>query len=222
MPVIIPRRSAGKAVVRIVRLRGRTIAAPKPCTVRAAISSGARGASRATPGGGGPYQPARRPSGMLVSAIELLRENPNPTKDEIRHHLSSNVCRRTGYGNIISAVQHTARALSEQLPCRNNGQTLPAGQAGTVTPGGSFFDRPSLVRRRRRRGSAGVPLAGIRVGHAHDALARCEPKARIVELATTEGLRSNTSGKAVKGLRSQHWRCHRSGVRSLGLVPCHC
>lgn len=51
---------------------------------------------------------------MLVSAIELLRENPNPTEDEIRHHLSGNVCRCTGYANIVLAVQHTARTLSEQ------------------------------------------------------------------------------------------------------------
>jgi len=48
MPTIIPRRSAGKAVVRIVRLRGRTIAPPKPCTVRAAISPEAFGASAQT------------------------------------------------------------------------------------------------------------------------------------------------------------------------------
>jgi hypothetical protein len=45
MPTIIPRRPAGNAVVRIVRLRGRTIAPPRPCTVRAAISSEAFGAS---------------------------------------------------------------------------------------------------------------------------------------------------------------------------------
>ena len=45
MPMIIPRRSAGNAVVRIVRLSGRMIAPPKPCTVRATISSEALGAS---------------------------------------------------------------------------------------------------------------------------------------------------------------------------------
>jgi len=51
-------------------------------------------------------------SGMLVSAVELLRENPDPTADEIRHHLSGNVCRCTGYGNIVAAVQYAARLLS--------------------------------------------------------------------------------------------------------------
>ena len=51
-------------------------------------------------------------SGMLVSVIELLRENPDPTADEIRHHLSGNVCRCTGYGSIVKAVQCAARLLS--------------------------------------------------------------------------------------------------------------
>jgi hypothetical protein len=48
MPTIIPRRSAGKAVVKIVRLRGRMIAPPRPCTVRAAISAEAFGAGAQT------------------------------------------------------------------------------------------------------------------------------------------------------------------------------
>ena len=44
MPTIVPRRSAGNAVVKIVRLSGSTIAPPSPCTVRAAINSVALGA----------------------------------------------------------------------------------------------------------------------------------------------------------------------------------
>ena len=47
MPTIIPRRSGGNAVVRIVRLSGRTAAAPSPCTVRATISSAVFGGERA-------------------------------------------------------------------------------------------------------------------------------------------------------------------------------
>ncbi len=45
MPTIIPRRPAGNAAVKMVRLSGRTIAPPRPCTVRAAISWPAPGAS---------------------------------------------------------------------------------------------------------------------------------------------------------------------------------
>ncbi len=49
MPTIVPRRSAGNAVVKIVRLSGSTTAPPSPCTVRAAISSEALGARAQAP-----------------------------------------------------------------------------------------------------------------------------------------------------------------------------
>src|SRR3569833_2211606 len=43
--------------------------------------------------------------GMIMSAVDLLRENPDPTEDEIREGLSGNLCRCTGYQNIVRAVQ---------------------------------------------------------------------------------------------------------------------
>ena len=42
--------------------------------------------------------------GMVMSAAALLRENPKPTEAEVRHHLEGNICRCTGYHNIIKAV----------------------------------------------------------------------------------------------------------------------
>ncbi len=51
--------------------------------------------------------------GMIMSTIELLRENPNPTEDEIRHGLEGNICRCTGYQNIVRAVQHAASIMNE-------------------------------------------------------------------------------------------------------------
>ena len=47
-------------------------------------------------------------SGFLMSAVDLLQKNPDPTEDEIRHGLSGNLCRCTGYANIIKAVQAVA------------------------------------------------------------------------------------------------------------------
>ena len=47
-------------------------------------------------------------SGFLMSAYDLLQKNPHPTQDEIRHGLSGNLCRCTGYTNIIKAVQAVA------------------------------------------------------------------------------------------------------------------
>ncbi|MFJ2240166.1 (2Fe-2S)-binding protein [Streptomyces sp. NPDC087859] len=42
--------------------------------------------------------------GMLMAARDLLRDNPHPTSDEVRHALEGNLCRCTGYQNIVRAV----------------------------------------------------------------------------------------------------------------------
>ena len=52
-------------------------------------------------------------SGFLMSAYDLLQKNPHPTQDEIRHGLSGNLCRCTGYTNIIKAVQAVAEGHSD-------------------------------------------------------------------------------------------------------------
>ena len=44
-------------------------------------------------------------SGMLLSALALLRKNPNPTVEEIRRGISGNLCRCTGYMKIVKAIQ---------------------------------------------------------------------------------------------------------------------
>jgi carbon-monoxide dehydrogenase small subunit len=46
--------------------------------------------------------------GMIMAAVGLLKENPNPTEDEIRHGLEGNLCRCTGYQNIVKAVAAVA------------------------------------------------------------------------------------------------------------------
>ena len=47
--------------------------------------------------------------GMLMSADELLRDNPSPTRDEIREYLSGNYCRCTGYQSIVDSMQPVAK-----------------------------------------------------------------------------------------------------------------
>jgi carbon-monoxide dehydrogenase small subunit len=49
--------------------------------------------------------------GMLVRSYRLLQENPNPTEEEIRAGISGNLCRCTGYQNIVKAVQYAAKKL---------------------------------------------------------------------------------------------------------------
>jgi carbon-monoxide dehydrogenase small subunit len=48
--------------------------------------------------------------GMIMAAADLLERNPNPTEDEVRHGLEGNLCRCTGYHNIVQAVLEAARA----------------------------------------------------------------------------------------------------------------
>jgi aerobic carbon-monoxide dehydrogenase small subunit len=50
--------------------------------------------------------------GMIMSSVDLLRRNPNPTNDEIRHGLEGNLCRCTGYHNIVKAVASAAEEMS--------------------------------------------------------------------------------------------------------------
>jgi len=54
--------------------------------------------------------------GMIVSAIDLLRRNPDPNDDEIREGIEGNLCRCTGYHNIVIAVRAAAKALRESAP----------------------------------------------------------------------------------------------------------
>lgn len=49
--------------------------------------------------------------GFLMTIYELLRENPSPSEDEIRERLSGNLCRCTGYQNIVAAVLWSAERL---------------------------------------------------------------------------------------------------------------
>jgi carbon-monoxide dehydrogenase small subunit len=49
--------------------------------------------------------------GMIMTAVDLLQRNPNPTEAEIRHGLEGNLCRCTGYQNIVKAVQYAAEAM---------------------------------------------------------------------------------------------------------------
>ncbi len=51
--------------------------------------------------------------GMMIRAYRLLADNPDPTEAEIRAGLSGNLCRCTGYQNIVKAVQNAARKLQE-------------------------------------------------------------------------------------------------------------
>ncbi|MEO8286636.1 MAG: (2Fe-2S)-binding protein [Chloroflexota bacterium] len=61
--------------------------------------------------------------GMIMSAASLLKDNPHPTEQEIRHGLEGNICRCTGYHNIVKAVR--AAAGEEVNATSNRGEMMP-------------------------------------------------------------------------------------------------
>ncbi len=54
--------------------------------------------------------------GMLTTLLEFLRDNPNPTEQDVRIAISGNLCRCTGYQNIVEAVRPAPQLLRERRP----------------------------------------------------------------------------------------------------------
>ena len=52
-------------------------------------------------------------SGMMMTSVALLKEKPNPSEDEIRLAISGNLCRCTGYMNIVKSIQYAAQKLRQ-------------------------------------------------------------------------------------------------------------
>ncbi|MYE47342.1 MAG: (2Fe-2S)-binding protein [Chloroflexi bacterium] len=51
--------------------------------------------------------------GMMLTSVALLEQNPDPSEDEVRQAISGNLCRCTGYVNIVRSVQHAGRVIRE-------------------------------------------------------------------------------------------------------------
>ena len=106
-----------------VMLNGRNV---KSCTVLAVQADGAEVMTVEGLAQGGQLHPIQEgfhmehglqcgfcTPGMMLSSVALLKKNPNPTEDEIRWGLSGNLCRCTGYNNIVKAVQYAAKKMQE-------------------------------------------------------------------------------------------------------------
>lgn len=65
--------------------------------------------------------------GMLMQAADLLADNPDPTDDEVREGLEGNICRCTGYNNIVKAVQKAAGEMN------GHGASVDAAQTAEVS-----------------------------------------------------------------------------------------
>ena len=53
--------------------------------------------------------------GMIMRGIEILEKNPNPTEEEIRWGISGNLCRCTGYVNIVKSIQYAAEKMQKEV-----------------------------------------------------------------------------------------------------------
>ncbi len=69
--------------------------------------------------------------GLIMATHNLLERSPQPSEFEIREELSGNVCRCTGYGRIIEAVQRVAVRRAEAAPASVHGSREPSGGAAT-------------------------------------------------------------------------------------------
>ncbi|MEE8369451.1 MAG: (2Fe-2S)-binding protein [Dehalococcoidia bacterium] len=49
--------------------------------------------------------------GLIVNAVALLKENPDPTEEDVRYAISGNLCRCTGYSKVVLAIQKAAQAI---------------------------------------------------------------------------------------------------------------
>ncbi len=51
--------------------------------------------------------------GMIITLAQVLERNPNPTEEQIRHGIAGNICRCTGYHNIVRAAQYAAQKMKK-------------------------------------------------------------------------------------------------------------
>jgi len=109
-----------------ILLDGRSV---KSCTVLAAQADGAQITTIQGLASNGEWHPLQKAfnaehalqcgyctPGMIMASVGLLEHNPDPTSDEIRHGLEGNLCRCTGYQNIVKAVRAAADELQETTP----------------------------------------------------------------------------------------------------------
>jgi carbon-monoxide dehydrogenase small subunit len=115
-----------------IRFDGRTA---RSCLLLAVQADGAEIVTVEGLAGDGPMTPVQRAfhehhalqcgfctSGFLMTATEFLEQNPDPTQEETRHALSGNLCRCTGYVNIVKAVGSAAEAIRQEAEGTGTGR----------------------------------------------------------------------------------------------------
>ncbi|HEX9099588.1 MAG TPA: (2Fe-2S)-binding protein [Candidatus Dormibacteraeota bacterium] len=67
--------------------------------------------------------------GMMLVGTALLEKNPDPTEEQIRWAISGNICRCTGYMNIVKAIKHAAQLQQSAAKAGSHAAAVPAGGA---------------------------------------------------------------------------------------------
>lgn len=81
--------------------------------------------------------------GMIMASVDLIRDNSDPTDEEIRDGLEGNLCRCTGYANIVKAVRDAAAEMrarataADAVPRQATGESAPAQQPAAAQGGAS-------------------------------------------------------------------------------------
>ena len=106
-----------------IHLNGRAV---KSCTILAAQANGAEVKTIEGLASGDNFHPVQQgfrekhglqcgycTPGMIMTAVHLLETNPNPSEDEIKHALEGNLCRCTGYVNIVESIKWAADKMKK-------------------------------------------------------------------------------------------------------------
>ena len=88
--------------------------------------------------------------GMVMAAVSLLAENPEPTEDEIRHALEGNLCRCTGYQNIVKAVQARPRGVGAMMASHRDQPDVSSARRSPRKEDPKLLTGHGQLRRRHR------------------------------------------------------------------------
>ena len=154
--------------------------------------------------------------GMIMAAADLLQRNPDPSEEEIRHGIAGNLCRCTGYHNIVKAIQHAARAAGGRRGAR--ARRVRAGRARRE--GGGRMSGQAQRRQRPHR-TPDAPQGGPAAHPGQGPLRRRHHRARrpVGELrALPRGARHDRLDRRLGRARAPGGRrgLHRGGPRPRG------
>ena len=117
--------------------------------------------------------------GFLTTITAGLRDNPTPTHDEAREMVAGNLCRCTGYQNIVKAVERAAEIAAETVTRHDDQADGPGRSSGSRTSGSCAARGGTSTTSRSGRAATGLHAAVLRSPHAH---------ARIVDIDVSEVL----------------------------------